>query len=403
MNREWWKLKCLMGLAIFIAGRLAFAAEIFEIHRNARAMGMGNAYSSLVDDEDALFYNPAGIAKNGGFFWTIADPGVGLSSLSKEDLDIYSDLQESGSFDDALNALYGKTIWAGGTAKTSVMLPFFAGALYGAGDVSVRVDNRVNPTMTVNYVRDTGIALGTGFWMGPFLQQGFAFKRINRVGSRQEFGPSVIQDIIAGNSDPDVIFENLERKGTGYGVDWGMNISIPGPVRPTVSFVWKNIGNTKFYPSNDGDLAPPTEKQEWVLGTSFMVDLPLVHIVPSIDIKHANDEDIQLGKKLHMGVELGLPLLDLRVGSHQGYLSYGAGINLGLFRFDAASWGVEMGGYPGQNESRRYMAQFSLRLGFDLGIGQGGGGSDGRGGSGSGSSSGGRSKGFWGGKLKQRR
>jgi hypothetical protein len=402
MNFNGHQIFCkLILLAAITAGQFAFGAEIFEMNRNARAMGMGNAYSSLVDDEDALFYNPAGIAKNGGFFWTIADPGVGLSSLSTEDLDVYSNLQDSSTFNAALDSLYGKTIWAGGVGKTAVMLPFFAGALYGAGDVSVSVDNRVSPTMTVNYVRDTGIALGTGFWMGPFLQQGFAFKRINRVGSRQQFGPSVIQSIISGAS-PDVIFDSIERKGTGYAMDWGMNISIPGPVRPTISFVWKNIGNTKFTAANDGDLAPPTEEQEWVLGTSFMIDLPLVHIVPSIDLKHLNNEDEQLGKKLHMGVELGLPLLDLRVGSHQGYLSYGAGINLGLFRFDAATWGVEMGGYPGQNESRRYMAQFSLRLGFDLGIGQGsgGGGGDGKGGSGSGGS---RGKSSWGGKPKQRR
>lgn len=398
MRASGFNFKC--GLFIFatlIASGTALASEIFEMHKSVRALGMGNAYSSVVDDEDALFFNPAGIAKNGGFFWTIADPGIGLSSITKEDFDIYNDLQDQGTFEDALDKLYGKTIWAGGGTKTSIMMPFFAAALYGVGDISVTVNNRVNPTMNVNYVRDTGIAVGTGFWIGPMLQQGFAIKRIVRVGSRQEFGPAVIADILNGGSSPDVIFDNLERKGVGYALDYGMNLTIPGPVRPTFSFVWKNIGNTKFTPAEEGALAPPTEKQEWVLGASLMVDLPLVHIVPSIDFKHVNDEYIQLGKKLHMGVEIGLPLLDLRVGSHQGYLSYGAGVNLGLLRFDAASWGVEMGGHPGQLESRRYMAQVSLRLGFDFGIGQGGSrSSDGKGGSTSG-----RSR--WGGRLKQRR
>jgi hypothetical protein len=391
-------------LLTMASGTSAFATEIFELHRTARAMGMGNAFTSLVDDEDSLFYNPAGIAKNGGFFWTLADPGVGASSGVMDDVEAFSDLQDDSTFQSALNDLSGKTIWIGARGKTAIMLPFFAGALYTAGDVSVRVNNPVNPTLTLNYVRDTGIAVGTGFWVGPFMQMGFVGKRITRTGSRQDFGPSVISEIISGSGSTDDIFNSIENQGVGYALDFGTNFTLPGPVNPTLSFVWKNIGNTKFVPADADDLAPPTEIQEWVIGSSLLVDLPLVHIVPSLDFKHINNEDEQLGKKVHMGVELGLPLVDLRVGLNQGYLSYGAGVNLGIFRVDAAKWKEELGAYPGQLASDRIMVQFSLRLGFDLGIGQGSSksGSSGKGGKGGGSSG---SKSFWGGshKLKQRR
>jgi hypothetical protein len=47
-----------------------------------------------------------------------------------------------------------------------------------------------------------------------------------------------------------------------------------------------------------------------------------------------------------------------------------------LIHVDAATYGVELGAYPGQQEDRRYMANFSFQLGFDpgrLGFGKGSG------------------------------
>ncbi|MEK6553807.1 MAG: hypothetical protein AABZ31_01090, partial [Bdellovibrionota bacterium] len=181
-----------------------------------------------------------------------------------------------------------------------------------------------------------------------------------------------------------------------YGLDWGLNLTIPLPIQPTISFVWKNIGNTSFS-LDEGSKAPPTEKQEWVMGGSLMVDAWLVHIAPSLEFKHMNDDEGQLGKKIHLGLEVGIPFVDLRVGLHQGYLSYGVGLDVGPITIDAASWGVELGGYPGQLEARQYMVQATIRLGLDFGFGSGGSGKkDGAPGSAS-------SRAPWRQKLKQRR
>lgn len=373
----------------------AFSQYYFESHTNARALGMGNAFSSLVDDEESLFYNPAGIAKNGGVFWTVADPRAGITDITKlqDQLEAFDDLQTTTGFQTALNSLYGEPILANGGGKTAVIMPFFSAAYYVDYDVGLLVDNPASPTLTLNYTKDTGIALGTGFSLGPFLQMGFAAKRIEREGTRDDYGPSVIADIVGGSSTPDVIFDNLENKGVGYALDMGMNLTIPLPVQPTLSFVWKNIGNTSFT-ADAGEPSPPSEKQEWVLGGSLMVDAFLVHIVPSLEFKHINDEETQLGKKVHLGVELGIPFVDLRAGLHQGYLSYGVGLDIGPMRIDAASYGVEVGGYPGQLEARQYMVQATIRFGLDLGFGSS---IDGKDGSGS------KQKSSWKRKLKQRR
>jgi hypothetical protein len=116
----------------------------------------------------------------------------------------------------------------------------------------------------------------------------------------------------------------------------------------------------------------------------------LVTITPAVDFTYADRPDIQLGNKIHLGVEVALPLISIRAGINQGYYTAGAGLDLGLIRADVATYGVELGEYPGQQEDRRYVAQVTFELGFDPSRFFGG--SSGKSGSG-----GGRSR------LKQRR
>ena len=104
-----------------------------------------------------------------------------------------------------------------------------------------------------------------------------------------------------------------------------------------------------------------------------------------------------MGSNLGLGLELGLPLLNLRGGMSQGYYTAGAGIDLGMIQADVATWGVELGAYPGQSVDRRYMAQLTIQLGIDFGNLFGGGGSGGGDGSGSGGGGSGHKR------LKRRR
>jgi hypothetical protein len=99
-------------------------------------------------------------------------------------------------------------------------------------------------------------------------------------------------------------------------------------------------------------------------------------------------------------------LVDIRGGFHEGYYTYGAGVNLGLFLDYAASYGVELGSYPGQIEDRRYVLEFSMELGVgSFGVdGQSGSGAHGHHGISGFSGGSGSSHSIWGsGRLKQRR
>jgi hypothetical protein len=141
-----------------------------------------------------------------------------------------------------------------------------------------------------------------------------------------------------------------------------------------------------------------------VVGMAGDLRLPFVAIRPAFDVRHITDQDMQLFRKFNFGVEISLPLIDIRAGYSEGYLAYGAGMSFGPIRVDGASYGVELGDYPGQIEDRRYMAQVTIEL--DLGsFGVDDSKSDPKSKSGKGGSSSGSSNSIWGGttKLKERR
>lgn len=379
--------------------QLVVAQELYEMHKNARALGMGGAYIAVVDDENSLFYNPAGIAKNLGFHWTILDVAGGVSPNALEIVSnptdsAYSKLQDPATFQEGLSDLVGDPLWVGGSGNSSVILPFFAAAYYRDIDGSFFADNPVNPALTVNYVDDSGIALGTGWSIGGILQMGFALKKVSRTGIRKTYGAATIAEIVNGGGDPsEIIFDEIKNtKGTGYALDYGMNITVPAPVSPTFSLAWTNVGNTKFTATDELSTAPPSEVSNLSVGASLMVDAFLVHVLPSVEFRRLLDSEAQLTKKLHLGLEVGLPIITARAGLYQGYITYGLGIDLGLVNLDFAKWTTELGAAPGQMPSERYLVELSLRLGFDFMGGGSSGGSSGKGGGKSGSSSSSSSK-----------
>ena len=50
------------------------AAEIYERYNGVRPLGMGGAYVTTVNDETAIYSNPAGQGKVRDLFLTLIDP-----------------------------------------------------------------------------------------------------------------------------------------------------------------------------------------------------------------------------------------------------------------------------------------------------------------------------------------
>ncbi|MBX3021722.1 MAG: hypothetical protein KF799_08615 [Bdellovibrionales bacterium] len=377
----------------------AHAGQISAINSTARALGMGDAYTALADDSSALFFNPAGLSRVSGLNWKIFSLRVGTSGL-----DAYkkiSDLSgaEGSDMADQIEELYGEHIYTGLGVESAFTAPMFGFAIFDHADALVQVDNPVYPEISTSVINDYGYVAGMGAPIGPFFEFGVAFKYVKRTGARVPFAAGFLADL-----DTELIMSHLTGWGKGYGADAGFNVVLPAPFfKATFSTVWRNIGQMHFR-SDNPDVSIPFEDNDLTLGLALQFDLPLVSIRPAIDFRYLNSADYQLTRKINFGVEVGLPLVDIRAGFREGYYTYGVGMNLGLFQVDAASYGAELGAYPGQIEDRRYVVEFSMELGVgnfsargaDSASGGGAGGKSGKGGS--------SSRSIWGsGRLKQRR
>ena len=136
------------------------------------------------------------------------------------------------------------------------------------------------------------------------------------------------------------------------------------PFHPTLAVVWQDMGMTSFT-KTDGIDAPPRIHDNVSVGFGTFVDLPGLDWTNSIELQHLTESDEQIGKKVHLGTEISLPLIDLRAGINQGYTTYGAGFDFFLFKVDAAYYKEELGVYPGQTPDTRYEIGISLDLSFD--------------------------------------
>lgn len=358
-------LKLLFFSFLFIANSVVVGQELNEGHRNARAMGMGNAFSAIAVNTEAIFYNPAGLARS-GYYWTIIDPALGVSGL--DSITNLQGLTSSSGFADTLAAMAGKRTWIGGGAKSAATFGYLGFAVYDDFSLSIGVDNAVNPSMEISLINDLGYAIALGFPLLPTIHLGASIKRITRTGSRKGFGADIIGDIAQGAASPDTLINEIQKTGLGYSMDLAMNVTLPTPIRPVLSFIWRNVGNTKFTSTKTGGTAPPTDEDEMIFAAALEIDAPGITLTPAFEYRHLNNAAVPLAKKVHLGVELSLPLLDLRAGFHQGYYTLGAGLSLGLMQLDLATWGTEMGAYSGQIEDRRYLIQMTLELGFDGGF-----------------------------------
>lgn len=343
-------------LIIFFIASGSFAAELYEYNRPIRALGMGNVYLNFVKDTDAPTLNPAYLGFVSGISVEMLNLGFGLNGL--DTLSSYgssTSVESSSDYD----KFFGKKIWLGVGGRLSATMPNFGVTVYDDGQVSMILRNTAFPNMDMSFFNDYGIVIAGAIPIAPLTSMGIAFKRINRWGGYQTVGLSTIAQ---GSSA--ALQSQFENKGVGYGGDIALMTKIPGPLSPAFSVVWQDVGSTAFTKTTGVD-APPRIKDNLQAGAGVSLDLPGLDMHAGVEYRHINDTGVQIGKKLHTGFELSLPLLDLRAGSSQGYTTYGAGFSFLFINVDAAMFKTETGEYPGQSTEDRLLLSISIDLSVD--------------------------------------
>ena len=72
--------KLAVCLGLIASAPATFASELKWTHYGVRPLAMGNAYVAVADDFNALFYNPAGLARLKSWSGELLNPSVSISA-----------------------------------------------------------------------------------------------------------------------------------------------------------------------------------------------------------------------------------------------------------------------------------------------------------------------------------
>ncbi len=352
------KIRPTLFLFILFFINISWAKEFFEYGQSIRALGMGNAYTAVVSDGDALFYNPAALGRVKGINLTVLNLATGINGENAYN-SANTIAESTATGIDRFADFFGQQLWVGAGGKIHLTMPNFGIGVYDSGYVGLELKDPILPYFDINYINDYGVILGGSFPIGPTSHFGITAKRITRAGTNQEIGVSQFAD-----GQTTQIQSNMNRRGTGYGAALGFVWEIPVPLNPVVSGVWKDVGTTSFL-KETGIEKPPRILDERILGVAAGFDFPVFGMTAAIDYKHINALGENVGKKVHMGLEFDLPFIDIRGGFSQGYYSLGASLDLFILQIDMAYYGVELGEYPGQDQDRRFQIALTMDMGFD--------------------------------------
>lgn len=366
--------RLLRAVSLIAAGALvlgmasaARADNIHEVYRGTRALGFGGAFAAVADDEQAIFYNPAGLAgvKQLGLQFASIDLEASVGNLLSLSSDLNSLQNLSGS---TINSFIGKNVYGRAQFVPSIVMPNFGFALLSDGQVAMIARNQALPEVTVGYQMTNGVQFAYGTSLlgrkaakrtatsgGNDFRVGFAGKILWRRGGYRKL--STIQLL---NASADTLTSIAGNYSMGYGGDVGLQWlrQVGKGLGVSAGLVWTDIGKFAFPEGGD----PVSSNLSFGVASKFAVG-QLSSVTFAMDYRQLlSDEEWK--KKLHFGFELSIPVIKLYAGFNQLALTYGFATDLWLFRFTAISTAEEFGTLVGQDRVRTYALKLALKIGL---------------------------------------
>lgn len=355
-----WIAVLIIAVFILTLGDSVLAKEYPSLYRGVRPLGMGGAFTAVSDDENALFYNPAGLSKIQIFELGVINP---LIEISKKSIELAQDAQDidmndTGKVADLLRDYIGKHQHLRVSLFPHIGFKALgAGVMVGGlgqGTMDVEVRNPVWPETHTDLILDVGVLGGAGFkvpLMG--LRAGITIKYLYRKSLSEVYTAADIAGDFEKRLNEDL------KSGSGISADIGLMYDLPFvPIfDTTVAVVAQNIPEMDMGDAKD-------IKTQFNAGISLKKSFAGFGALLALDYRDitnniGDDEDIP--KRIHIGAEVKLPkILAVRAGLNQGYYTAGATIDFWVLRFDVATYAEEVGAYAGQREDRRYVGQISL-------------------------------------------
>ena len=325
---------------------LGFEDAVFpELATSGRALAMGNAFISKVDDSLSAFYNPAGLG-------TVRHPHLHLSNFHLESNKGWMNAGASGSVLDALTN-FPKTFSLDGTRELLLkhpdtltharvqFMPNFTTRYFTMGYLI----NKVNR----GYMGADTTSTGTYEYASRLDYGPYAGLNLSMFGGVFKIGASVIylsRNEAVGTATPTATLDlqdNDYKKGRAFITTAGTKLTLPVSALPTFSITMHNAAGAKFSGRAGG--APDKIKSSVDLGFSLTPQIGnVVRLHFEVDYKDVTGlySDVGFSRKLLAGMEFDIArTMFVRFGYGDGFGSAGLGIKSRRLEFDLTTYAVD--------------------------------------------------------------
>lgn len=333
-----------------IAGTALFQ-QFPMLYQGVVPLGMGGAFTAVADDENAVFYNPAGLDNIQTSSFKILDISAegtypGLSSL-------YNDIQNDNKSTGTTQATaYVNTF--NSYANQSFYLQAGDYSNYTTHDFSIGLltNNQIQATpnaaastnnlASLAALSDTGIVVSGAYgFFNHHLQIGGTI-----MGLNQMFANIPNLSVNQAENMQSTINSNLSH-GLGILGDVGAIYHFDAPLNPTIGASVQNIGTANFGQAG-------TLPQIINAGLGIDPDIGFGRLLVDVDYDDVGNYLYYTGDSLwlhtHAGIQYQFPeILTLSAGLYEGYPTFGFGLDLWAFMINGSYYTEEAGVIPGQN------------------------------------------------------
>ena len=387
-------------ILLCLGGVFTLQAQTGELRRpvqGIRNLGMGNTGIGLSFDENALFYNPAGlvgvdkILVGFPFLLEVSEDSI---SIAKDLYDL-SKQSSSTKTSDVVELLMGKRVHFRHLIDLNVIMPLGLEQQFGdlltfgaAGGYETQFDLGVRNPVSVE--------IDFGFRHDRFSNLGFAMpvargrwlvgagvetvERCDIPLTKATIG-KILSNTDLSSSTGGCELTNLKRAQT-FNFGFQRRLETASAMKMIWGMSAYNVGGLKFKRS-DNETNPSDQNLELNTGLSWQPHWGPVRMLYAIDLrdltlKHADDTYCQsnkgtdcIWKRLHIGTEFGFFPIDsgastfaVRAGFNQGYFTYGFELNPFIFfrglNIQYAVYKTETGDKIGDRPDKRHALQINL-------------------------------------------
>ncbi|MCS6839026.1 MAG: hypothetical protein NZ480_09305 [Bdellovibrionaceae bacterium] len=339
-------------------------SEIGEryFYRGVRSLGMGGVQVSTVNDETALFINPAHLLRLRDVYFITLDAELDFSDTFYWPISKTSPIGNPLDLNSVFNSLNHSpnvNYYFRGLLSSIFASQYFSLGFFSQQWLAGRIDSDNNVAQAF-YRDDQSLTAGIALrFLDGHLKIGGAAKLVSRIE--------------LDNMQPLPAYFSIDhqgRSGSGLGYDAGVTITLPWPYHPTLSVVYRDIGGIRFdqkiFDRRTLFTHPEVQNQSVDLGFSLF---PIhsstsrsVIAVEAHDLERISYKQSKI-RHLHVGYEYNYKdVLFLRTGLNQGLWTLGLEIASEHTQLQLAWYADDMGPDGQSLPSRRYVVKWSYRF-----------------------------------------